>query len=197
MMRAGDRGQTPNGIPARPLVAIGIVALAAWAAVAGAQAVTTASELSIKAAYLFRFAAYVEWPDESFADPDTPLTIAVFGSAKLADELRAITARRTVHGRDVAVRRIGESQSLDGVHIVFAGDADGEQLDRLAAEARKHAALLVTDAGDALDRGSVINFRAMDQRIRFEISLDAADTNRLRLSSRLLAVAEHVRPRSQ
>jgi hypothetical protein len=56
---------------------------------------------------------------------------------------------------------------------------------------------VVTESGDALELGSVINFRPVDQRIRFEVSLDSADKSRLRLSSRLLAVAEHVTPRAE
>lgn len=171
--------------------------LLTWAAAAAGQAVASASEQSVKAAYLYRFAAYVEWPEETFAEPGTPLTIGVYGAQSLVDELREITAARKVHGRDIAVRRIGDNQSLDGVHILFASEANGEQLDRLAAEASAHSTLMVTDVGNALDRGSVINFRAVDQRIRFEVSLEAADASRLRLSSRLLAVAEHVRPRSR
>lgn len=196
-MKASERRRACADVRRRVLAVLGVAVLATWAAAAGGQAVASASEQSVKAAYLYRFAAYVEWPEGAFAAPGTPLTIGVYGSESLADELRQVTAGRTVHGRDIMVRRIGDDQSLDGVHILFASEAAGEQLDRLAAEASRHSTLMVTDVGDALDRGSVINFRAVDQRIRFEVSLEAADASRLRLSSRLLAVAEHVRPRSR
>jgi hypothetical protein len=83
------------------------------------------------------------------------------------------------------------------MHVLFVGSAGTESLPDLTAAARQHAVLVVTETGNALDLGSVINFRAINQRIRFEVSLDSADRSGLKLSSRLLAVAVHVQPRQQ
>jgi hypothetical protein len=179
------------------LVLLGGVALLSWSLAVNGQAVSSASEQSIKAAYLYKFAAYVEWPEEVFAEPVTPLTIGVFGSRSLSDELRRITADRTVGGRPIAVRDIDDEEPLDGVHILFVPETRTRELRRLAEVARANAVLVVTEVGNALEEGSVINFRAVDHRIRFEVSLEAADNSRLRLSSRLLAVAENVQPRRQ
>lgn len=160
-----------------------------------AHAAGSASEQSIKAAYLYKFAAYVDWPEGVLDDPTTPLTIGVLGADTLADELESITAQRTVAGRSIVVRRIGSGDTLEGVHILFVAESGMDEFERLAPAAREHSALVVTEAGDGLDLGSVINFRPVDRRIRFEVSLESADKSRLRLSSRLLAVAENVRPR--
>jgi hypothetical protein len=160
-----------------------------------ADAAGSVSEQSIKAAYLYKFAAYVDWPEGVLDDPATPLTIGVLGADTLADELESITAQRTVAGRSIVVRRIGSRDTLEGVNILFVSESGMDEFERLAPAAREHSALVVTEAGDGLDLGSVINFRPVDRRIRFEVSLESADKSRLRLSSRLLAVAENVRPR--
>lgn len=162
------------------------------------QPVDSATEQSIKAAYLYKFAAYVEWPKHVFASRSTPVTIGVFGADALAKELAEITAERTVQGRRIEtrlIRRDAVPYELDGIHILFVARSGIGDLAELAESARAHSVLVVTEDGDAFDRGSVINFRPVNQRIRFDVSLASADKNHLKLSSRLLAVAEHVEPR--
>jgi len=159
--------------------------------------VESASEQSIKAAYLYRIAEYVEWPREVLQDPPAALTIGVLGADSLARELEEMTSARRVQGRPIAVKRVRSGDSLGGIHVLFIAREQSGALGRISVAARQNSTLLVTDFEHALDMGSAINFRPVDQRIRFEVSLDSADRSRLRLSSRLLAVAERVRPRTQ
>lgn len=165
-------------------------------ATAGAQAVGTAPEQNIKAAYLYNFGAYVDWPAEVLP-PDAPLTIAILENEPVAAALEQITRDRRVKGRSVRVRRLAPGESLDGVQMLFVGADGSAELSTLTAAARSRSVLVITESGEGLRQGSVINFVLVDDRVRFEISLDAADASRLAISSRLLAVAEHVLPRSQ
>ncbi|MGH8223921.1 MAG: YfiR family protein, partial [Woeseiaceae bacterium] len=148
-----------------------VVASWFWPVSLPGQVIDSVSEQSVKAAYLYRFASYVDWPEGVLDDPSTPLTIAVLGADSLADELEMMTADRTVEGRRIAVRRVRTGEALDGVHILFVAAAGADELVRLTPEARARSALVVTETGDALEFGSVINFRAVNQRIRFEVSL--------------------------
>jgi hypothetical protein len=168
-----------------------------WAAPVGSQAIDSASEQSIKAAYLYKFTDYVEWPSDVLQDPGIPLTIGVLADDLLAGELEAMTRGRAAHGRSIVVKRVAPRDPLEGMHVLFVGSAGTADLPRLTTAARQHAILVVTETGNALELGSVINFRPMDQRIRFEVSLDSADRSGLKLSARLLAVAVHVEPRHQ
>jgi hypothetical protein len=145
----------------------------------------------VKAAFLYKFAGYVEWPDGSASD-DLPLTIGVLGSADMADELAQITSGRTVNNRPVRIRQLEEGESLAGLHVLFVGSIDGRGLDTLLSAARDLPILTVTDAPGALASGSTINFTFDRDRVRFEVSLPAAERSRLKLSSRLLAVAQRV-----
>jgi hypothetical protein len=89
----------------------------------------------------------------------------------------------------VAVRRLRAGDALAGVHVLFVGGGESDRAERLLRAAARQGALGVTEFDGGLREGSVINFRVVDQRVRFEVSLAAADQANLRLSSRLLSVA--------
>src|SRR5688572_11965826 len=149
-------------------------------------------ELRVKAAFLYKFAGYVEWPPKSFARPETPVTIGVIGAESLATELTQAVTGRTVNDRPVAVRRLKPGESLAGIHVLFVGRAESARLDQLAQSAHPRSILTVSESDGALARGSVINFVLSGGRVRFEIALDSAEKSGLKLSSRLLAVAQQV-----
>lgn len=161
---------------------------------ADAQAADDAGMLEqrIKAAFLYKFAGYVEWPAASFARPETPVTIGVIGNEPLAVELVQAVTGRTVNDRSVTVKRLRSGESLAGIHILFIGRDESARLAQLAQTASTRSILTVTESDGALARGSVINFVLTDGRVRFEIALDSAEKSGLKLSSRLLAVAQQV-----
>ena len=159
---------------------------------AGAADDARVLEERVKAAYLYRFAEYVEWPEGAFARRDAPVTIGVLGSETLADELAQAVVGRMVNDRPVTVKRLKPGEPLAGIHVLFIGKAESARLNQLAQGAQPRSILTVTESDGALARGSVINFVVADRRIRFEISLESAEKSKLKLSSRLLAVAQQV-----
>jgi hypothetical protein len=166
----------------------------AWPVLAAYAADESANlEARVKAAFLYKFAGYVEWPPAAFAAADTPLTIGVIGAETIAGELVEAVTGRTVNERPVSVRRVNAGDSLDAIHVLFVGDIDRAQLAQILQDAHARSILTVTDSSSALEQGSIINFVVIDRRVRFEISLDSARKSSLHLSSRLLAVAETVR----
>lgn len=160
------------------------------------EQIQSAPEQAIKAAYLCNFATYIEWPGDTLETGNARLMIGVFGDDSLADELERITTGRMMHGRPVDVRRLDPGDPLGGLHVLFIGEEEINEVRDLIEEAQSQSILVVTESMDALELGSVINFRLVDQRVRFEVSLDAADKSRLTISSRLLSVAEYVKPRT-
>lgn len=172
------------------------LALAPAAAPARAQPPTentaaTLLEMQVVAASLFRFLGYVDWPAEALP-PDSPYVIGVIGADAIASELASVVASRTVNGRAVTVRRLKPGDPLDGIHELFiGGSAPARQ--QVLQRARRTPVLIVTQAEGALDQGSMINFRLVDGRVRFEVALDATDDAGLKVSSRMLGVALQVR----
>lgn len=151
---------------------------------------------AVKAAYLFRFAAYVEWP-VGMSAPAGPFVIAVAGADDVAGRLDELLPRMSVRGRPAQVRRISQPKELEGVHVLYVGTDSLGRTRALRRAALERPILIVTDDPQGLDAGGIINFLVRDRNVRFEISLIAADRAGLKIDSALLAVAAHVERRPQ
>lgn len=154
----------------------------------------TALERRVKAAYLYKFAGYVEWPPAVLSNPELPFVVAVIGDDELATEVEHVCIDRTIHGHRIVVRRLDAPDSIEGAQIAFVGRAQSEHLERILATAPSAPCLIVTEVDGGLKRGSIVNFVFVEARVRFEISQAAAETRGLNLSSRLLGVAVNVVP---
>jgi hypothetical protein len=153
-------------------------------------------ERRVKAAFLYKFLGYTEFPASAFADAAAPLTIGLIGADDLAVELARVVAGRTVGSRPIEVRELREADAGARVHLLFVGGGDPQRVGRIVRQA-SGAMLVVTECENGLQLGSVINFRIVDERVRFDVSLDAAERNGIKLSSRLLTVANRVQKGAQ
>lgn len=166
-------------------VAFALLATLALARPALAQ---QAQEYEVKAAFLYKFPAFVEWP----AQKPGPFIIAVAGAPDTAAELERLAKGHTINARPIVVKPLAEGESPAGANVLFIG-RDSGRLARLAAAVAGTPVLIVSEAPGALDEGSMVNFTVADGRVRFEVALDAAERAGLRISPRLLAVAIDVR----
>ena len=156
-----------------------------------AQSDPQATEYQVKAAYLYKFVGYVEWPLRAEAASDAPVTIGVMGADGLADELQQVVAGRNINGRPISVRKLGPGDPVAGLQMLFIGRAASD-IGELLADSRKNGVLTVTESDNAFALGSVINFVVVQDKIRFDIGLQSAEHAHLRISSRLLGVARKV-----
>ncbi len=157
-----------------------------------AQADAQADEYRVKAAFLYKFGSYIEWPGESFARADSPVAIGVMGADTLAEELAQIVAGRNVNGRPVRVRRLRPGDPIAGLHVLFIGRADSGRLAEILAAAKGRALLTVTESEDGLELGSMINFVVVEDKVRFDIAPPTSESSNLKISARLLGVARKV-----
>jgi hypothetical protein len=153
---------------------------------------TEASEEKVKAVYLYKFLNYVEWPASVSTGPAAPYQIGVIGDDLVANELAGIIAGKTVNNRPITSRRIAYGELLTDIDVVFIGRGERARQAALLRQLRMQPALTVTETESALEQGSMVNFRIVDSRIRFEVSVDAAEQAGLKLSARLLGVAINV-----
>jgi hypothetical protein len=164
------------------------LALAALPLRAAAQ--PAATEAAVKAAYLHRFLSYVEWPPSALPAPTSPFMIGVLGSDAVASALPAIVAGRQHAGRPIGVRMLPSgTASLDGLHVLFIGRSTAA--DSVMARLAQRPVLVVTE--NEIDAGGMLNFVVVDGRVRFEAAPAMAEQAGLKLSARLLAIAERVR----
>lgn len=153
----------------------------------------TPLERSVKAAFLYKFLSFVEWRPGTFPDGASPIVLGVYGPDSFADELRRLVAGRPVESRSVEVRTLRRGEAVRGLHVLFVGVDETAQLPVLTRSAQENGVLVVGEGDRALLLGSSISLVVADGRVRFDVSLSAAEKAGIRLSSRLLAVARTVR----
>ena len=178
----------------RPLraCALSILVAAGIAGPCAAQSDAQTAEYRVKAAFLYKFGGYVEWPQGVFAKPDSPIAIGVIGADALAEELARIVAGRTINGRPVTVRKLRPGEAVARLHVLFVGRSDSSRLADILAAAKGQPLLTVTETDEALKLGSMINFVVVEDKVRFDIAPPPSESSNLKISARLLGVARKV-----
>ena len=172
------------------LSALALAACCLWSPMQVATTAEPYSEAAVKAAFLYRFAGYVEWPAAGPSGP--PLIIAVLDDTPVADQLDAAVAKQASTARPTQVVRIAKIADLGDAHVLFVGGAARNNLRHVISTLASRPVLVVTDAERGLDLGATINFRVVDRHVRFEVSVAAARRANLKISSDLLSVAVRV-----
>ncbi|HEX5764640.1 MAG TPA: YfiR family protein [Woeseiaceae bacterium] len=169
--------------------AIVAVCILCCSAPAAAQEVVY-QEGEVKAAFLYHFATFVQWPET--VPRERPFSVAVLGDDEVAAELEKFLPGHQIQGRQMQVRRLSSIEDLADDALLFIGAGENHRLRELISRVEDRSMLVVTEAPGALKDGSMINFQVIDDRVRFEISLLAAQRAGLELSSRLLSAAMSV-----
>ena len=148
------------------------------------------SEYQVKAAYVFNFLKFVEYPTSSFVDPLAPLIIGVLGDDPFGSALPQVVIGKTVGGRDLVIRIYHPGEDLRSAHILFISSSERKRLPAIFSSLHGSSVLTVGDTTGFLDAGGMIQFLSESDRVRFAINVDAASRARLKLSSKLLSLAK-------
>ncbi|MBI2498179.1 MAG: YfiR family protein, partial [Opitutae bacterium] len=149
-------------------------------------------EYEVKAAFLFNFAQFVEWPAAAFPEPQTPLIIGVLGEDPFGADLDDTVRGEKIGSHPLVVRRYRRPEEIDRCHILFVSHSETGRLEQVVAGLRGRHILTVSDAAGYAVRGIMIRFVTEKSRIRLRINLDAAKADGLVLSSKLLRPADIV-----
>ena len=152
-----------------------------------------ATEYQVKAAFLYNFAKFIDWPSSAFTDPKQPLDICVYGRDPFGPALEDALLGKTIGERRVSIGRAMQFQDLVGCHVVFVSNSAHESAADLANRLKGRAVLLVGESDGFAASGGAIQFTIEDNRVHFVINPDAADRAGLKISSKLLALAKIVR----
>jgi hypothetical protein len=181
----------------RPIRRAGMIALRFALVLLGTLALAPAygqmghDEAAVKAAFIVRFAQYVDWPRDTFQNSTSPLAIATLGASAVNLALAEAAAIRS-SGRPVVVVHWKAGEAVPDSHIVYVGSDQKAALPVVLGAIGARAVLVVSDFPQALEQRSMINFVVVDGRVRFEISPESAEKAGLTISSRLLAIAMRV-----
>ena len=147
-------------------------------------------EYQVKAVFLFRFAGFAEWPSDAFATPQSPITICVLGTNPFGNALEQAVAGETVNGRSFVVKNVLRAQDIDACQILFVGRSEASQWPAIAAALSGRSILTVSDNESFLTKGGMIQLMTVENHVRFKINREAAEAAKLKLSSKLLRLAE-------
>ncbi len=173
------------------LVLLGLLVFGGRASCEAAPEVS--KEYQVKAAFLYNFTKFVEWPASRFSTNTSPIVIAVLGRNPFGEELDAIVRERKVNGRGLVVKVIDSADEAATAHLLFVG-ADAE--DRLAGKMdalQKSGVLTVGESPRFIASGGIINFTLDADKVRFQINPQAGEQAGLKISAQLLKLAVIVR----
>ena len=149
------------------------------------------SEYTVKAAFLYNFAKFVDWPvsPEKAGSTDSLFTIGVFGKTPITDELAKSTEGKLIHGKSVKVGIRDSIEELRQCDVVFFGKLPEARRRAALDSLDRHAVLTVGESDAFLDEGGMIRFIMVDDMVRFEIAASTAARAGLLVSSRLMRLA--------
>ncbi len=148
-------------------------------------------EYPLKALFLYNFGSYVEWPPSVFQGAEHPFVIGILGSAPMETTLREIAATKRINGRRIVVEHFASAGAIKPCQILFISRRVPPDDRRLAVERlRDQHVLIVGESAGFARRGAVVNFFVENNKIRFEINVDAARRHQLKISSKLFALAK-------
>ena len=149
-------------------------------------------EYMIKAAFLYKFTMFVEWPADRFADESSSIMLCVIGKDPFGTTLEDTVAGKTVKGRHIDIRRINNVDDLDACHLLFVGSSERQRLSNIVARSHEANVLTVGDMDDFVEHGGIINLTKSANKIGFQINLAAATQAQLKLDLKLLKLASSV-----
>jgi len=155
----------------------------------------TAPETELKAAFLYNFAKFVEWPAEAFSSETAPIQLAVFGDEDFGAKLRVLLNDKKAHGRSFEVKTITNPQEAKNFRIVFVASSEARRAPQVLEATRKSPVLTIGESEQFLELGGMINFVFEDAQLRFEVNPEAAQKAKLEISSKLLRLAKKRSPK--
>ena len=150
------------------------------------------SEYQVKALFLFNFAKYVYWPPHAFADDSAPIVIGLVGQDNFGDNFKQAITGKTINGRPVVVKHVSSEQEYKGCHILFISASEKSGLPEILNAVKDSPVLTVGETERFLAQTGMINFTKKENKIRLEINLGAVQRANLKISSKLLSVADVV-----
>ena len=194
-MKARKSGTRPrevrhNGLRFAEIILVTLVSVFFTSHVAAEG--NASSEYAVKAAFLFHFAQFAEWPPTAFKGANAPLTFCTLGDDPFRGALDASISGKTIENRPLRVQHLKQLQEVEACQVIFIGADDKKRIPALLASLKDSPVLTVGESEHFAQEGGMIGLFLEENKIRFEINLASAEHAKLKLSSRLLTLAKTV-----
>ena len=150
-------------------------------------------EYQLKAAFLFNFTQFVEWPSESFPTSQTPAVIGILGKDPFGAYLEEIIRGETINRHALVIRHFDNIEEVTNCHILFINVSDKSQVQSILKNIKGKNILTISEASGFSKLGGMIRLYTKDDKINIQINVDATKEEKLIISSKLLKLAEIVK----
>jgi YfiR/HmsC-like len=150
-----------------------------------------AEEYAVKAALLFNFACFTEWPDDTFDQETDVIRLMVFGNDSLGEAFESIDGKLAA-GRPIRVEFSRKPEDAIGCHLLFLAKTERDQWPQIQSALGESPVLTIGEMNGFLESGGIMNLHLVRNKIRFQVNLDHARSRHLQVSSRILKFASSV-----
>lgn len=174
----------------RRLIILMLMMMLGQASRAWSQDAEASSEYLIKAGYIYNFAKLVEWPTTSFAQSDSPIVIGIVGTDPFGPIIDKVLEGKRINGHPFVIRRLKPTAEVKECHILFLGSSMESHIADAIRLTRGTPILTISEIPGFADHGGIIHLSLEQNKVRFEVNVDAAREADLNISSRLLVLAK-------
>lgn len=150
------------------------------------------SDYQVKAAYIYNFAKFVQWPQSAFSGAAAPIRFCILNDHAFEQELNQIVKGKAIAGHAVDVIQVQDGEQARACHVLFVNSAHGRQMRQIVDALHQASVLTVGETEDFIEEGGIITFVVLEERVQFEVNHRAAHDAGLYISARLLGVAKRV-----
>lgn len=150
------------------------------------------TESQVKAAYVFNFLKFVEWPDDPLGDPHAKWVVGFVGDSPVGEDFARIFDEKQVLGRDLQIKKIQDAGGMRACNILFIGQSERKRLPSILSALRGSSVLTVSDIDAFVESGGMIQLYVEDTRVRMAVDVSATTRARLKVSSKMLLLARVV-----
>ncbi len=153
------------------------------------EGVLVSREYQIKAAFLYNFTKFVEWPPRRFPTPESPIVIGILDDSRFGAEVATIVKNRKVNNRPIEIRIVATAADVASVHVLFAGAGKEAQMAAMSGPLQTQSVLTVGESPSFAASGGIIDFIVEGHKVRFSINAVLGEKAGLRFSAQLLKLA--------
>jgi len=154
-------------------------------------------EYQVKAVYLLNFTRYIDWPANSFKQTNSPFVICILGQDRFGEDLRSIISSSVTEGRTIVLRKINSAEQAKDAQIVFIGQSERHRTTEILQNLKGLPLLTVGETEGFLQTGGMVNLRIEDESVQLDIDQASAEKAGLKISSKLLQIANRPKPRER
>jgi hypothetical protein len=154
---------------------------------------SSSTEYQVKAAYLYNFTKFIDWPATNFTSADAPLVIGIIGEDPFGKTLDDLVKGENVRGHPLVVKRLEAGDDWRGCQVLFISQTEKNQMPALLQQLKSNPVLTVGDSSGFAEQGGMINFVIVQEKVKLEINPEAATEAGLQISSKLLKLARIVK----